>query len=247
MARSTGVFYAAPYGTDGAKGSFKGVLSADKQTLNAERSIMAEGDRYTDQIRFKCLPEAIGLGYEKANGSAATLPKVSAEQYDQLFKTYQSQLLGVGINTTDRTRLYGLTALIKNMNYTKADLDKLSFMEYQLDLDNDFSTREFLLYVMDPMLCGSGGCNLYILSATGTVLSELSVTSPPIYVDVLAYEESQAKKGQFKTLYVYSKGMRRVTPVDGRYPSNPSVLEVIQEEQLQAFPEQYRLVMDYLE
>jgi hypothetical protein len=242
-----GVFYAAPYGTDGASGSFKGALAADRHTLNVERSYMAEGERYKDSINFKLLPEAIGLGYDTPKGSVASLPKVSAEAYDRLFKAYQSQILGALINTTDRTRLYGLSSLIEDMKYSKADLDQLRFMEYQLDLDNDFSTREFLLYIIDPMLCGSGGCNLYILSATEEVLSKLTVTRPPIYVDLLAYDESQARKGQLKTLYVQSKGMRRVAPVNGSYPKNPSVLNTIKLEDLQAFPERYQLIMDYLE
>lgn len=239
-----GVFYHIPYGTDSSRGSIKGVLNSENQ-LTAEKTIMAEGSVFKAPITYVLKDDSIELGYTNPDGSEASLAEVSKETYETLFKAYEQQLLKGYLNTTDRSRLLGLKRLKAAMGYTEEDMNKLQFMEAMVDLDNDPSEMEYLLYIMDPMLCGSGGCNLYLLKADGTELGQLSVTRPPIYIDSFGFEDPRYQKGRWRTLYVYSEGMRVVSPKDGAYPSNPSILKEISDVELRSFPEQYQLLMDY--
>ncbi|MBO3115377.1 hypothetical protein J4050_01380 [Winogradskyella sp. DF17] len=239
-----GTFYYKPYGTDGAQGSFKGVIDSSG-VLKIERKFLAEGEIFKEKLNLTLRGNEIELGYNDSNGVEATLPQVDELNYSKIFKGYQQQLLKNHLNTTDRSRLMTLSNLKNSMGYTDEDMAKLKFMEAMADLDNDPYEIEYLLYVIDPMLCGSGGCNLYLLKEDGSILQKLTVTSPPIYIDI--QEIASIKKGQWRNFYVYSDGMRMVAPLDGKYPSNPSILQEIQKEELQSFPEQYQLIMDYLE
>lgn len=242
-----GVFYSSPYGTDGSKGSFKGKMDMDTKVLKVTRNYLAEGERYQQDETYTILDSALDLGFKGPDGSTATMNRLSAEEYNTLFKAYEEQELHANLNISDREHLSKLKSLISEMNYSPADVENLKFMERMVELDNDPSTQEYLLYVMDPMLCGSGGCNLYILNDKGKEIGRLSVTRPPIYLERHSFEESMNKKGQWKTFYVFSDGMRRVEAKNGVYPSNPSVETEIELEMLKDFPEKYQLVMDYLE
>lgn len=239
-----GVFYYSPYGTDGYRGSFKSVVDSSG-TLKSQRTYLAEGERYTDNLDYKVETDKIKLGFNDPNGDEATLPKVDKQSYDEMFKAYQNSILESHLNTKNRKRLKSMGSLKKDLGYTEKDIENLKFMEAMVDLDNDPMEMEYLLYIMDPMICGSGGCNLYILEEDGSLIEKLTVTSPPIYVDL--NDIASAEKGKWRNLYVYSKGMRIVSPEDGSYPTNPSVLNEIQLEELQSFPEQYQLIMDYLD
>ncbi len=115
------------------------------------------------------------------------------------------------------------------------------------DLNCDPSDMEYLIYIMDPMLCGSGGCNLFIVNEAGVTLSEVTVTRPPIYKPVLTIAEQQARKGHWQDLYVYSDGMRRLRYKDGRYTANASAGLAVDGSKISGAPEYYQLVMDYLE
>jgi hypothetical protein len=244
--RFSGVFYHSPYGTDGSKGSFTGVLQAPPQLIVSKTSL-AEGERYTETQTYTLMDTALGLGYATAEGPEATLPMVDEVTFNRMFKAYQQQQLNGRLNTTDRSRLRQLSSLKADMGYTDEDMEQLRFMEAMVDLDNDPSEMEYLLYIIDPMLCGSGGCNLYLLKSDGTEIGRLSVTRPPIYTSVSTIEDTQRTSGTLRPLYVYSAGMRRVIPNDGVYPGNPSLLNPIEAAELQSHPEQYQLIMDYLD
>jgi hypothetical protein len=120
-------------------------------------------------------------------------------------------------------------------------------MEVMIDLDNDYSEMEYLIYIMDPMLCGSGGCNLLITKEDGSIISNISVSRPPVYIPLLSIEEQQANSNQWKDLYLYSDGMRRLSYTGDKYTANASLGTPVLETQLSSFPEHYVLIMDYLD
>jgi len=241
-----GYFHSSPYGTDGSRGSIRGVYNETEGKLIAEEQKLAEGELYVGQVNYHLAENELGLGYKDAHGKEATLPGLTCEAYDALFREYQQRNMRWSTNTTDRSRLKKVKAF-KEMGLSDAALDKIRFMEAPLDLDNDPVTTEYLLYVMDPLVCGTGGCNLFLLNDKSEVLSAVSVVRPPVYTTVSSFEEVRVNKGKWKDLYVFSKGMRRLSPDEhGKYPGNASAAPRILEEQLLAFPQQYRLVMEYL-
>jgi len=246
MDRVRGSFYFQPFGSDGMRGSFSGIIDRETQQLMCKRLFYAEGERYKEAIAYPLLEDAFGLGYTDTGGVAATLPAVEPNTFEIIFKTFKRQELEARINTTDRTRLKRLDFLLEN-GFNDSDLESTPFMEVMLNLDNEASSMEYLIYVMDPMLCGSGGCNLFVVNSKGETQSSITVSRPPIYVPVLSIEEQQSLNGQWKDLYVYSDGMRRLTYKNNHYTSNASMGERLEETDLSNFPESYLLVMDYLD
>mgnify|MGYP006935562941 FL=1 len=92
-------------------------------------------------------------------------------------------------------------------------MDQLRFMEVAVDLDNDYQTEEYLLYIMDSMLCGSGGCNLLVIDGNGNTLSNTTVVKLPIYMPTQTIAD-MASKGLWKPLYVWSQGFRELPFMD---------------------------------
>lgn len=241
---ASGYFYNQPYGSDGNRGSFKG-QSMDGKTVNAERSYMAEGELYKDPVSYTLKDASIGLGFNDNDGKEASLPKLDQATYEGYLNTFKTQQLSASINTTDRSRVSQLAFLKENLS--AEEIANLKFMEVMCDLNNDPSNFEYLIYIMDPNFCGTGGCNLIVSNDKGYEFANISVSRPPIYIPRSTIEQTQAQKGQWKDLYVYSKGMKRLTYKDGAYTSNASMGEAIGDAQLIGFPEQYQLVMDYME
>lgn len=62
--------------------------------------------------------------------------------------------------------------------------EKAGFITAWSDLNGD-GKDEALVYLVDPGTCGSGGCNLYVLTDGGdgswAVESHMTITHPPIY------------------------------------------------------------------
>lgn len=241
-----GVVYSFPYGTDSFRASVKGVLSPEDQTINATLHGYAEGEHYTQQAKYRLTSKALELNYKTPQGEMATLPRVSCTAFDSLLTEYRQGVFKNLINTTDRTRLKQLDSL-KAYGFTEDDLEKVKFMERAIDLDRDPATMEYLIYLMDPSLCGTGGCNLLVVDSENNIVADITVTKLPIYTVIEDVEKTMNSKGQWKDLFVYSKGMRRLSPNNGVYPNNPSVEEEVLMEQLTGFPENYTLLMDYLE
>lgn len=91
---------------------------------------------------------------------------------------------------------------------------------------NDDGKPEFVVYITGQCWCGSGGCNLLILTpqnSTYMVVGDLSITRPPIRLlstksngwhDVSAWVQGGG----------IQPGYEAKLPFDGKdYPSNPSV------------------------
>lgn len=75
----------------------------------------------------------------------------------------------------------GLEAALRGLH---ADDGALTYAHASVDLNGD-GTDEVLAYVMGPMVCGSGGCNLYVLAQEGEgwrVVTRTSVTRTPVSV-----------------------------------------------------------------
>lgn len=75
----------------------------------------------------------------------------------------------------------GLEAALRALH---ADDGALTYASASVDLNGD-GTDEVLAYVMGPMVCGSGGCNLYVLAQDGEgwrVVTRTSVTQTPVGV-----------------------------------------------------------------
>jgi len=230
-AKVTGYFHYQPYGTDGSRGSFFGDYDRETHNLIIKQTSLAEGERYTEDL---ILP---------LDDNPFQVDKATFDRFSALLK---QQLLNARINTTDRSRLKQLPYL-KDSGFSEDQLNKIQFMEVAADLNNDPRHLEYLLYIMDPMLCGSGGCDLLVLTHDGELRSRISVSRPPIYLPVLSIEEQQDQKGEWKDLYVYSKGMRQLTFSDGSYTTNASMGASLNETELIKHPERFVLVMDYLD
>ena len=240
---ATGMMINAPYGTDGSRGSISGVYRHEDGRLQSTTSYLAEGELYEEQRDYQ-LGEK-GLSTLNADGEAVfAIPAVSCEQFDRYLTEYRASILKNRVNTTDRSRLKKVRD-VQEFGYSKAKLDSLRFLELQIDLDGNYETREYLLYVMDPMVCGSGGCNLLIVDTEGNTLSRTTVVKLPIYTTTAL----AGKGGQdgWKTLYVWSRGWRKLQPEAGTYPSNASMAPEVPEEELTGHPEKYHLILDYLE
>jgi hypothetical protein len=240
----TGTVINAPYGTDGSRGSLTGVFREDRSLLQTTTTFLAEGELYQEQRDYKIGDD--GLATLDPDGTSIfKIPSVSCEVFDGYMKEFHQGILKRNINTTDRGRLKKVTEVIE-FGYSEQQLDNLRFMELEVDLDNNYETREFLLYIMDPMVCGSGGCNLLIVDERGKTLSKTTVVKLPVYMPTSTIGDMDQKES-WKRLYVWSQGFRELVPENGRYPSNASSAREVPEDALTGHPENYKLVMDYLE
>jgi hypothetical protein len=240
----TGTLINAPYGTDGSRGSLTGVYREDQALIQSTTTFLAEGELYEEQRNYKI--GAGGFATLNPEGEPVfAVPAISCEQYDVYMKEFNQGLLKKIVNTTDRSRLKKV-AEVAEFGYSEEQLDNLRFMELEVDLDNNFETREFLLYIMDSMVCGSGGCNLLIIDAEGRTLSNTTVVKLPVYMPTSTIGDFDGK-GTWKSLYVWSGGFRELAPENGRYPSNASTAKEVPENALTDHPENYKLVLDYLE
>lgn len=91
------------------------------------------------------------------------------------------------------------------------------------DLNND-KKDEYFVGFSNSYFCGSGGCSGYILNNDGSLINSFTVTDFPIYVTTSVTEK-------FYDLIVVSGGKFHLLKLkNGKYPSNPSVQEVVKEE-----------------
>ncbi|WP_264529147.1 hypothetical protein [Flavobacterium sp. N502540] len=110
----------------------------------------------------------------------------------------------------------------------KKDLPALTkddrFFYYDaFDLNND-QKEEYFVGFSNSYFCGSGGCSGYILNNDGSLINSFTVTDFPIYVTTSVSEK-------FYNLIAVSGGKFHLLKLkNGKYPSNPSVQEVVKEE-----------------
>ncbi|RYJ39554.1 hypothetical protein NU08_1223 [Flavobacterium anhuiense] len=112
-----------------------------------------------------------------------------------------------------------LLVLLKN-DIPALTKDDRYFYYDAFDLNND-KKNEYLVGFSNSYFCGSGGCSGYILKNDGSVINRFTVTDFPIYVTTSATEK-------FYDLIFESGGKFHLLKMKGgKYPSNPSVQEVI--------------------
>ena len=111
-----------------------------------------------------------------------------------------------------------------------ADMGPIGYREGHADLDGD-GTKEFLVYLRGPMVCGSGGCPLLVLRAEpdgASVILETSVTQLPLGV-------LETSTNGMRDLWVTTAGggapsaIRKLSWSGTAYPTNPTVAEEIEE------------------
>lgn len=235
----------APYGTDGSRCTMQGRLQG--HTFLGEKSMLAEGEIYTQQLNMKLGSDGIELGYKKPSGKPVTLPELNESAYNKLVKAYEKNALLNGLNTNDRSRLKMLNAT-NGFGFTDQDLAKINFIELEINLDGSYQTREFLLYPYAPVFCGSGGCTLFIVNEKGEILSKTTVVKLPVYTTVSTAINPQNAKAYWKDLYVWSNGaFRKLVFKNGNYSSNASVAPAMAGENLLCNPQQFIKIMDYLD
>ncbi len=240
-----GVSISAPFGIDGSRASLIGTWHATDQRVQINQRQLAEGVIYHQESEWSLFDDGIELDFQDPRGEPAILPRITCDEYESLYREFEGQVLHHQINTTDRTRLLELIYL-EGFGFTKQELQKVRFLEREIDLDHSYETREFLLYLLDPMVCGTGGCTLFVMNDEGEVLSQTSVTKLPLFTTTnLASEQ---KPGSWKDLYVWSNGSyRQLIYRDGSYSNNASMAPAMAERNLTGFPEKYFKIMDYMD
>lgn len=105
--------------------------------------------------------------------------------------------------------------------YPDAQKDNRRFLYNSVDLNED-GNPELLVGLIGIDFCGTGGCNMLVLSGDSKVLTNMSIVKYPVYVGSLNSKESA--KG-YKTLYVRTGGvgMVRLAWNGKSYPANPSL------------------------
>ena len=94
--------------------------------------------------------------------------------------------------------------------------ERRAFKFYQVDLNGD-RKKEVLVYLASPYFCGSGGCNLLVLSDQNELITEMTVFKPPLFV--------QKQKKDWAVLWAKYRG--KAIPLvfkDGSYPPNRTVI-----------------------
>lgn len=138
----------------------------------------------------------------KTLGGTADLSEVTSKE-DKAVALIRKQLLVLLKND--------IPALTKDDRYFYYDA---------FDLNND-QKNEYFVGFSNSYFCGSGGCSGYILKNDGTVINRFTVTDFPIYVTTSSTEK-------FYDLIFESGGKFHVLKMKaGKYPSNPSVQQII--------------------
>lgn len=102
---------------------------------------------------------------------------------------------------------------------------EIHYLDHAIDLNGD-GQNEIVLYLISPMLCGTGGCNLLVLTPHGSeykIVADTTVTQTPIQV-------ASASTSGWRDLIVHVAGGGSPAgdvqlKFDGKmYPRNPTLL-----------------------
>ncbi|MDB0601547.1 hypothetical protein PL373_10385 [Tenacibaculum maritimum] len=124
-------------------------------------------------------------------------------------------------NTKDilsqRIKNYLTTVFLDESDLKIMPVEDRKFQYTTIDLNND-GTDEIFVYLNSISFCGSGGCTFLLLNPNLNLITEFTVTRPPILV-------SDTMENNWKKLYLLSDGYREmVYNVQNKsYPANPSV------------------------
>ncbi|MDP4549372.1 hypothetical protein Q9251_00590 [Alkalihalobacillus macyae] len=123
-------------------------------------------------------------------------------------------------------------ALAKEFDLKKGT-DSIRYYYNKVDL-NDDQTPETFVYLVGPMVCGTGGCSALLLEENDegyTVKSRFSLVRTPV---IIQYETTNGWKDIL--MYVTGGGIEPAyhkLKFDGEtYPSNPSVQPIVKEDKI---------------
>ncbi len=98
------------------------------------------------------------------------------------------------------------------------DASDRTFNLSQIDLNND-GKKEIFINFFTPYFCGSGGCTLLLLDSDLKLINRFTVMRTPITID------SKTEDG-WKVLWLQDgNSWKMLTPKNGKYPSNPSIIK----------------------
>lgn len=102
---------------------------------------------------------------------------------------------------------------------------------YNLVDMNDDGKEEYLIGLMGPDFCGTGGCTMLILGQDLKLISKITLVKYPIY---LGPDESDNKTNKYKYIYMRTGQVGYVKLVwnGKKYPGNPSIQPTVPESYL---------------
>ena len=125
---------------------------------------------------------------------------------------------GVNDELADSIRNYLTSEYLTEGDQRAIADDQRKFQLHQIDLNGDGQSEVFINFITS-YFCGTGGCTLLLLSHDRELITEFTVTRPPLWA------EPTTKNG-WRVLLVRSEGaLKKLVYQDGTYPSNPSVVE----------------------
>lgn len=116
-----------------------------------------------------------------------------------------------------------LADFLVNSYLTEGDLRTIEPVERRfqfeaIDLNKD-GKSEYIIFLSTRYFCGTGGCNFLILDSNFKLITDVSVTNPPIYVDTNSTSGWKnlilGSDGSYHKM-IYNKTLKT-------YPTNPSV------------------------
>lgn len=153
------------------------------------------------------------------SGSTPRLPAPIRNAVSRLLLAVVSALAGL-----DASAQTGLPADVQNAIRRIFGADELRYFDGVADLNGD-GKDEILVYVVGPMVCGTGGCKLLVFAPEGTghrLVSSISVVQPPV-------RASLHRSSGWRDLIVHvagggAKSRDVALAFDGKsYPTNPTV------------------------
>lgn len=239
-----GFSISAPYGTDGSKGTCKGVFIKKVNEFRISEDRIVEGNRYIEKFNYQIIRDtALNLGYNDYKGNPMLMKKVSSNDFENLLNEYQKQCLRYTSINEDRTRLKQIITF-KNLKYSDAEIKDMQFNESYVELDNNTSTSEYLLYLKRPINFSKNKSNLYIVNGKGEVLFETETIRPLIYLPLLSIDEMKQHENQWRNIYLISNGIKVLSNKNMKGSYNYSSIEKnITENKLKYSPAYFQLVI----
>src|SRR5699024_4964445 len=112
----------------------------------------------------------------------------------------------------------------KLLETSDAGLGEVRYFHHSIDLNND-GNQEVVVYVIGPLICGSGGCNTLVFSPTRSKLKQvgdISVTNPPTVAAQSRTNGSLDLRVQISGGGLQSATYARLQFVGITYPANPT-------------------------
>jgi len=125
------------------------------------------------------------------------------------------------IETSQKIAYFISNQFLSDGDFRALDANDRKFQYEVTDLNGD-GINEYLVWFSSPYFCGSGGCNLLILDKNFTLITNFTLTRPPVLVDL------KTTNG-WNDIILWSNGdyhRMKFNLKDKSYPSNPSVEEV---------------------